>query len=151
VPQVFPHVPQLEVLVDVSTQVPLHAVIPLPHVQTLAMHVCPVPQVLPHVPQLEALVEVSTQVPPHAVMPLPHVQTLATQLCPVPQVLPHTPQFMLSVATLVHWPPQLTCPVGQLGPASPASLPDGVPSVPPSAVVPDGTTRLVTQFLRQAI
>jgi hypothetical protein len=51
----------------VSTQVSLHAVCPMGHVQTPPMQVPPPPHAMPQPPQWSLLVIVLTQAPMHAV------------------------------------------------------------------------------------
>ncbi len=63
---VFPHEPQFELSVWVSTHAPLQSV-PVLHVHTLLMQVAPVGQTLLHMPQLFESLVVSTHIEPHIV------------------------------------------------------------------------------------
>lgn len=62
----FPHVPQLLLSVDVSTQEPVHSV-PVVHWHVLLVHVAPEGQALPQLPQFEESLVVSTHTPLHSV------------------------------------------------------------------------------------
>ena len=122
-PQRFPQVPQLVLLVDVSTHVPLHLVSAsgqpathMPPVQTK-----PAPQALPHMPQLVGSEDVSTHVPPTPASLAPqsvvfggHPHAPPVHCMPPVQALPHFPQSFEVVCKLTHAPLQRSWPLGHL-------------------------------------
>jgi hypothetical protein len=69
---VCPHVPQLWASVDTSTQVPLHGVNPLEHIQLPLLQTSPALHAWPQPPQLCGSVASVTHAPLHAVSPEAH-------------------------------------------------------------------------------
>jgi len=116
--QAWPQLPQLLVLLLVSTQAPGLPQSCWPtteHPQVLLLQVVPAGQAIPHAPQFSGSVAVVAHVPPEqAVVPLAHVdeQTLLLHTCVVLQVVPQVPQFALFDDTQV--PPQFNRPVPQV-------------------------------------
>jgi hypothetical protein len=68
VAHVLPHVPQLVLLVPVSTQLEPQTIWPVGHVELHALitHICPVGHVVPHAPQFAGSVVVSVHVAPES-------------------------------------------------------------------------------------
>jgi hypothetical protein len=132
-----PEAPQLERLVDGSTQVPPQLIWlpghdtwqePLLHTFPFVQAAPALPPPLPHspvAPQNERLLSGSTQVPPQLIwvpgqataqMPLPHTFPAAQAVPTLPPPLPHeplAPQLLRLVRGSMQTPPQLICEPGQ--------------------------------------
>lgn len=120
--QTFPHAPQLDALVAVSTQVPVAGTLGQSatgaglHAQAAAWQV-PSPQSWPQVPQLAVSVCLFThrrpQVSGSATV---HPQIPSVQLAPTKQDVLHAPQWRTSVWRSTQTLPQAVCPAGQVVP-----------------------------------
>ena len=107
--QTLPHVPQLEVALEVSTHEPLqlvsvpHSVPQLPDLQNV-----PTLHLFPHVPQCSEAELKSTQAPLHSLYPelqcnsQPALPQVAKPLPGASQTLPQARQFDVSVSNLTH-------------------------------------------------
>jgi hypothetical protein len=110
--------PQCWASLAVSTQRPLHSVLPAGQTQALRTHACPVAQACPQAPQLAGSLAVSAQVQPSAVqvqlvLPGAQPQAPARQLAPEGQALPQAPQFAASLRGSTQRPLHSDCPGGQ--------------------------------------
>jgi len=100
--QARPHMPQLAVLVLVSTQAVPQSVWPVGQRQAPAWQVCAAGQAVPQRPQLASSVIVSTQAAPQAVRPVGQRHAPIWQVWPPEHAVPQAPQLALSLWTSRH-------------------------------------------------
>jgi hypothetical protein len=120
--QAVPHAPQFLASAVRSTHLPLHAVWPVGHAQTPAVHAPPVGQVVPHAPQFVVLARMSTQAlfVPQAPSPVGQRQAPIQQLWSTGHALPHVPQLAWLPVRSTQALPHLVKPVAQPEPHLPA-------------------------------
>ena len=120
--QTFPHAPQLDALVAVSTQVPVAGTLGQSetgaglHTQAAAWQV-PSPQSWPQAPQLVVSVCLFTHLRPQVSgSATVHPQIPPVQLAPAMQDVLHAPQWRAVLWRSTQTPPQEVCPAGQVVP-----------------------------------
>ena len=132
--QTVPQLPQLLESTVVSTQTPLHSVMPAAHPHTPPEHAWPAAQVFAHAPQLAGSLARLTQLFPQGVVPgaQDSPQTPAEQNCPTGHAVPQAPQLLPSLAVSTHMPEHSVLPPWQTHCAAWQSPPVGhtVPQVP---------------------
>ena len=122
--QACPQLPQFSESVVVSTQTPLHEVLPNTEQARTSFvsqdppeHHCVDPHGCPQLPQFALLVWVSTHAPPQLVWPELHttVHVPPEQICPAGQAWLHKPQFEGSDCVDTQAPLQFVWPDAQEG------------------------------------
>lgn len=150
----LPHVPQLLVLVEVSTHVPPQSIWPAGHITAMRhapiAHAWPIGQVVPHAPQFAGSVWVLTHVPLQLVWPDGHIigprHVPDIQVSPDAHARPHDPQLASllfkstqaepqRVSPLAHTP--VSCDVGTSGRCT-STIPVSRPESRPESVVCTG-------------
>jgi hypothetical protein len=112
----LPHAPQFAMSAVVSTQTPLHRVLPAGQAHWPRVHVVPPAHVTPHAPQFRLSLAKLTHAAPHSDRLFWHVAMqrprLHTSLAA--HATPHAPQLRGSLAVSVQLPAHSTCGSGQL-------------------------------------